>query len=731
MNGRVRRTAALIIGTAALLFGLVLCGTLLRSYGHTVPVAVGPYKKALLILTAVVFILALFLYFRPLTRRTFWGSAGILFAVCWFTGRMLLAYRIPDSPQLFQIDRWMPVPLAAFGAGAALWADAFSGPKKFARNEKTQLLLALLLMFICLQPVLSGGFNWDDAFFSVEAQAMRISGEPIFSRVWREIVEYVRIGRINPFATFHFLVFYFIPDAAAYKLLLLGLTLLCGYLFYRFLRLWGRDPRPALIGLTAAALCFQLRLYHDPLNSYYGLMQVMFCELMGSLILYVGWLREKKTGKLVLSLLLFAMGLMSYEMFFPLTAFFVLLALFHDRKLLPAILDSLPHILLAVLLFGLSMLLRRNITAETAYEGTAFSLDLNAILTALRYQLTAAFPLSYRTAGYDNALFGKLIPWRTIFSTSLPVFLSSVQWQDLLACLILVLLIHGAPAEKRGFSPQRFCFAALLWILPGLVISLSSKYQQDLYPGIAYIPVFFSYFGAALLIAEVTAALGMLIRPRTLRLVLSGAGCAVLLLTLQDNRAISERLNAIFLYPRSAGEAALQAGILETNAADAPYVISAEPYSLWEHGWQMEPYQTAFYSLNARRPLQAAGVHDYIAAHSGEAVWLTPARNTKLIAYSGDENAGFAKCGELRGTGIDPENDRLSNPMVTDVFFFVSGKYAEGAVLIYETREAETKRIPVEEAWLVRETDAGALYKLQDPVPILFDSIGIVRQPGR
>lgn len=726
MNGRARKTFFLITGIAALGFGLVQLIPLLGAYGHTVPVTAGPYKQALLILCGLVLAVSAGFYFCPLTRQTASGTVGIAAAVLWFTARMLLAYRSPESPWIFRLDRWMPVPLALFGAGAALWTGTLLPKRDLPKNEKTRLILVLLLMFICLQPVLNGGFNWDDAFFSVEAQAMRISGEPIFGRVWREIVEYVRIGRINPFATFHFLVFYFIPDAFAYKLLLLILTLLSGYLFYRFLRLWDKDAGPALTALLAVPLCFQLRLYHDPLNSYYGLMQVMFCELMGALICFVCWLREKKPDCLAVSLLLFAMGLMSYEMFFPLTALFVLTALFHEKKPFPALRASLPHIVLAVLLFGLSMLLRRNITEETAYSGTTFALDLNAILTALRYQLSAAFPLSYRTAGYDTALFGKLIPWHSVFNTSLGQFLSSVQWQDLLACLILVLIINGNADEERGFSPRNVCFGLLLWILPGLVISLSFKYQEDLYPGIAYIPVFFSYFGAALLLREAAALLGKLICPWAMRLICSGIACALLLLTMQDNRAISQRLNEIFLYPRSAGEAALQAGILEEGDAEGRLVVSAVPYSLWEHGWQQEPYQTAFYSLNSRRPVNAIGVRDYIAGLEPETVWITPPRNTKLITYSGDEEGGFAKCGELRGTGKDMEAGRLINPMVTDVFFFVSGKDQDGAVLIYETRDEGTKRLLIEEAWVIRQTDAGTLYKLQDNSPMLFDSIALI-----
>ena len=726
MNERTRKTLCLIIGAAALGAALLMGFRLMNGYGHTVPLAVGPYKKMGFILAALVLLFSAGFYFRPFSRQTLAGTLGITAGVLWFAGRMLLRYRGPESPLVFRLDQWMPVPLMLIGAGIGLWGGALLPEKRVDLSEKWQLLLVLLLMFICLQPALSGGFNWDDAFFSVEAQAMRVSGEPIFRRVWREIIDYVRIGRINPFATFHFLVFYFIPDVFAYKLMLVLLTLLDGVLFYRFLSLWGRDHRPALMALLIVPLCFQLRLYHDPLNSYYGLMQVMLCELLGSLNLFLRWLREKKPSQLFFSLLLFAMGLMSYEMFFPLTALFLLPALDSEKKLFPAVRKMLPHIMLAVFLFGLSMLLRRNITEATAYNGTTFAPDLKAILTALSYQLRAAFPLSCRISGYDAALFGKRIPWDTVFNTSLSRWISGICWQDLIACLILAVILNGSPVpEKAKFSWMRVLFALLLWVLPGLVISLSEKYQQDLYPGVAYIPVFFSYFGAALLLYELCALLGRVFRPGMLRPALTGIACAVLMINLQDNRDISRRLNDIFLYPRAAGEAALQAGILDENADADQLVISTMPYSLWEHGWQQEPYQTAFYSLNARRPIRAAGVRDYTAKQDPETGWINP-RDTVLISYSGNEQAGFAVSARLRGTGFDFQNKTLKDPVVSDVFFFVSGKNQDDTVLLYATTKAGWKQIPVEEAWRIRETEAGTLYKLQENGTILYDTISII-----
>ena len=726
MNGRARKTIALVFGGAALAAGLLFGISLMRGYGHQVPLVIGPYKKAVFVLLGLVLAAAAGFYFCPLNTQT---AAGTLLTACgslYFTGRMVLAYRAPESPLLFTMDQWMILPLGAFGAGLALWAGSlFRNRTEGIRiPDKLRLPLVLLLMFIVLQPVMNGAFLWDDAFFSVEAQVMRVTGAPVFARVWREIVEYVRIGRINPFAAFHFIVFYFLPDVRAYKLLLVLLTLANGALFYRFLRLWGKDRRPALAALLLVPLCFQLRIYHDPLNSYYGLMQVMFCELTGSLILFVRWLREGRKRFLLLSLLLFLTGLMSYEMFFPLTALFLIPALAHEKKLIPGFVRILPYALAAIGLFALSMILRTNITAETAYSGTTFSLDLPAFLRALGCHLSAAFPLSYRTSGYDAAMFGRLVPWRTIFNTSFTVFLRSIRWEDLIACAVLVLTVCGTEEKKPKPSAFRAVFALLLWILPGLVISLSSKYQQEFRPGMAYIPVYFSCFGAAMLLYELSAALTRVFSPRIVRLLLSGIGCVFLLVGMQDNRRISGMLNDVFLYPRSAGESALRAGILDGVTDPDSLVVSTVPYSLWEHGWMMEPHQDSFYTLNTGRPLNnVTGAADFAAARAGKKSSWFMFPDAHVVFYTGNARAGFAKAGRLRETGIDAENGRLSNPMATDIRFFVSGDHLNGRTLLYETKDGTVVRIPVENAWLLRETEAGRLYKLQEDEPVQFDTL--------
>ena len=69
MNERTRKTLCLILGAAALCAVLLMGVHLLKGYGHTVPVIVGPYKKAVFIAAALVLLFSAGFYICPFLKR--------------------------------------------------------------------------------------------------------------------------------------------------------------------------------------------------------------------------------------------------------------------------------------------------------------------------------------------------------------------------------------------------------------------------------------------------------------------------------------------------------------------------------------------------------------------------------------------------------------------------------------------------------------------------------------
>ena len=192
MSKKIRKSICLATGSLALLAAGFLAFSVLKDYSHSTMIVAGPYKKSLFVVLGLIFTASLGFFFRPPAPETVIGSVSLGLGVLWFTGRMVLAFRTPGHPLLPLMDRLMPLPLILMSIGTAFWLEALlnDSGKGIRIPEKRKLLLVMLLIFISLQTVLSGGFNWDDAFFSVEAQSMRVSGESIFQRVWKETIEY-------------------------------------------------------------------------------------------------------------------------------------------------------------------------------------------------------------------------------------------------------------------------------------------------------------------------------------------------------------------------------------------------------------------------------------------------------------------------------------------------------------------------------------------------------------
>ncbi len=87
---------------------------------------------------------------------------------------------------------------------------------------------------------------------------------------------------------------------------------------------------------------------------YYGLMQLMFAELMISLICFNRYLENRKKKYLILSIVFFTIGLMSYEMFYHLILLYFLLAWNSQKKWRRVLSFCIPFILIEGILLSVS-----------------------------------------------------------------------------------------------------------------------------------------------------------------------------------------------------------------------------------------------------------------------------------------------------------------------------------------------------------------------------------------
>ncbi len=206
-NKRFLRTGKLLgcLGIAAILIQSVLMAP---DIFHTI---IGPFKAAALILLfcGLIFLFDIDRHTPSGKLLTAWTfiAAGVL----WFLLILIFETVKPDTAALRSAEKWSFVGIIFLLSGIGLRIRPFLpeiSDTRFDLSQKSLLILTLLFIFISLLPILGSGFYWDDAFHSAGTAVLRISGDSILQKTWQGILHYGQLGRINPFATFQFLMFY-------------------------------------------------------------------------------------------------------------------------------------------------------------------------------------------------------------------------------------------------------------------------------------------------------------------------------------------------------------------------------------------------------------------------------------------------------------------------------------------------------------------------------------------
>lgn len=695
---------------------------------------IGPIRQSVLILLVVITCAALDFARTGDSRRKRLAWLLVLAGSLIHALTIIIVGSSPDTSVAKGILRWNFMAWIILITGAFLRAGSFYRLEKLRFGDiiqQDQLILLGFVLLIFVLPVLKSGFYWDDAYFSSQIPAMKFDGISVWKRTLDEMLLYAGRGRINPFATFQFLTFYFLQSETAYKTFLVLLSAFDCVLFYQFIGRFWRRSLPGAVMLLMMPLCVQFRIYHDPMTGYYGLMQMMFAELMISLIWLLKYLDSGRKRCLAGSLVFFLIGLMSYELFYPMILLFLLIIFERRKSLAATIRSSVPYLLAEGLLMGLTFVLRRQYAQTgTIYQGTVFAMNPGKILATWFNQISAAFPFTYRLADNDATIHHRLIQAKEIFALPPLQFLQGIRWEDLLAVILaLVLLISWRKRMQAEDQPRKihWLFGVILLAASGLVIALSEKYQFQIAFGIGYIPIWFGYFGAAYLLGCAFCWLAAKMNQRVGMALLLAIFTVTFLFNQQTNRRVVSLLNEILLYPRETGEAALKAGILAQTGDEQSLVITNNENALWEGSWGGEEDKGVFFSLYSDRKVNTltnAELASLVNA-DGQISFDEIPQSFTVIAYDADSQRGLAKAANpVFAEGVSPRGTLL-NAVVKNGYVFVSGSVSPDTALTWTRWDGSGQTLALKDAWLIERTGKGSLYKLDDPHALYFDSIGL------
>ncbi len=661
---------------------------------------------------------------QPILEKT--QHLSFIFWFCLFSGIGLLVY-----PLVLPSGTKVP----AFRSPSMGTTLLFSFLQKWSPE-----ILILGITILSLSPLLDSGYYWDDAVNATAYLYEKQDGLPLIRNLLIFMRKYIELGRINILSCYYYFLF-MIENVAIYKAVIIGLVCSNVLLLGNVAREAGASRRLSLLAMLLIPVLIQFRAYQDPVTGFYGLMQIILLELLLTVRFLLRHLRTGRKKHLILSLLPFTAGLLTYEVCFPFILMIPLIVLAETRSLKKAVRLSIPYAAIVTVCLGMIFFVRTHYAQGTTYAGVAFSLNPELILKTYAYQLFAALPLSFYAAGKQLAIMGTTYLAADALQYTLPGFLKALSLPDffILGLTALAIVRIAGKGQTEDKTPPRLTLIALgfsFWLLPAVTIAVSQRYQGQLYPGLGYLPVYLEYFGVSLLLVGLGSALRAKLPAEKSRLFSLLAAFALLLsmaLNLQNNRKLVELLNREFLYPRQPGERALQSGLLAFLPEKSTLIFANPGRYIWEADWNEQGRYLEFASIYNRRdlktdeitPLGKSRFLDQFRQHiseTGEMI-LPQIENYHILTYGGDARRGLAKIGHVNQIRTNPAGSEIEQTLTDTVLFFLSGNLSDHTQITYQTSGGETVYLPVQEAWQVRRSQDGILFQLHPKDEIIFETL--------
>lgn len=369
--------------------------------------------------------------------------------------------------------------------------------KLMATGELFNTKVCTVLMSVCISiavvilllPYVTNELWWDDSLNSQLQASLHRFNLTLPEYTWLKIKAYIASGRFLLCFLYSDALFYIFHTVFSIRLVDMMMVVINVVLFARILyKLKVHINFIALFILLLFGL-FRITPYYDPLASLawlYPSLGILFCI---SILFLLKW---QETGAVKFLGLSVAVGFFSvccYEIglfYFPL-AFYLVLTNQNSTKLkLKNLLVVAIHCLLYLIIVAFIRL-----NHSSSYGGISFGKINNIPATYLK-QLIAPLPGSYYLAIVSQQIDVGVL-WHMVLDSSLSGILF---WSCFIACIIS---LNSSKLKAIHIDARIYKLGLALFFLPSLLISFSERYQNEMYWGVGYLPIYFQYFGLAIL----------------------------------------------------------------------------------------------------------------------------------------------------------------------------------------------------------------------------------------
>jgi hypothetical protein len=452
-----------------------------------------------------------------------------------------------------------------------------------------------------LLPVVNSGFISDDSYnslgkgtimyyYGTESRSIVDSIKLVAIATMDTIKYYISTGRFLPvhYALLNFCGT-FLSNLILYKICIIIFVAINIIIFSYLIKLLTGCSSLALMSILLSPLFLQLRLYHDPVLSFYFVMQFLFLVITLSIIFLIYYLKYTKLFYLFVSLFFYLLSMLTYEISYTFFIIFLIIIYYYKNDIYYTFRLSSLFILLSILCLSIVVFIRTYLGVpiiETSNSLVYWVANPNIKLYLITFikQTTAAFPLSY--------FFANIFAHRSSISFDPKNFFSVATIS--IAGIYLFLYIAIAQKLKKELSDKRskpfnlrylLILGLLLFVLPAIMIPLVPKYQEELVWGTGYIPIYISYFGLLLVAICILYKIYSSLSFNNIlaaSLIISFLFSAVGALTYCSNVTVVENSNYEWLYPRVVIQDALKDGLFKFVPDNSVLLVDNDNRHLWE-----------------------------------------------------------------------------------------------------------------------------------------------------
>jgi hypothetical protein len=268
--------------------------------------------------------------------------------------------------------------------------------------------------------------------------------------------------------------------------------------------------------------------------------------------------------------------------------------------------------------------------SSLGYEGVRLSVSWKIFATYL-WQTTAALPLMY-------PIFGRT-PFYQVGVLTGPFVISAATaalWVLSVGFILGVVRSFGYRVLELPTHRKLSWIGWVLFLSPGITIAITEKYQREIHrPGHAYLPVYLSYFGVALLLAMMMDFKLKAGREKGMAVVIG----LILVLNFSLNHAGAEWLNQYWKYPRDQLEESIKQGFFD-SARDGDWIVANQ-----QPDWETNE----FFDLVAKRKIRLGLLSNYFKLHEGP----LPER-LSYLHYLGDRHLRILALSPIAGENLKP-----------------------------------------------------------------------------